>query len=410
MKLSNREKIGLSLLGILLIGFMYYRWLFLPQSSTLKSFAMELNKQEEEKIRIQTILAQEPELQEKFEMVTQNIKKYDAPFFTKIHQQDIIVLLQELENPFPFEITEMSFSEINDISWMNENEEEHLGQELTVFLTYDGTYDGIMHFLKKIEDYPKKIITNQIRLQQSSIPDRLTGTITLRFLGFSQWREEKPLFQWDQNVTLVQNNLADPWIQKIEKQENTNQNREEENQWTGLDWEEPMEKENPAVVEESLPSMVKKTSIFHFQPKSVFFVGEPEEVEGTRQALEDHLLVEYHFLRDVGYRKINMVIEDSVAVIPVQPLYVIVPVYSFAKEIHGIGMVLKDALGKEKNLILTSTIDWVGWKEFKAELPIDLTYPVTLSRIYIETPTTSPYGAKGKLLFDTIDILETDEE
>ncbi|NLP46575.1 MAG: hypothetical protein GX347_05995 [Epulopiscium sp.] len=399
MKLSKREKIGLGILGILLIGFIYYRWIFIPQTNTLELLKIEQKNQEDEKKRVQSILDMQPIFQEKSQVLTKKWQNFSVPFFTNIHQQDVILLLQELDNPFPFEIVEMSFSEINPITWIDKDQEEKIGQDLTVSLQYEGTYDGIMHFLKKLEDYPKKIIVDQIRLQQVSNSSQLGGNIVLHFYGFPEIEKEDLLFHWEQNTILTQQNLAIPWIQNIPVETEMNEEQSDT-------WEEFIENNGQSIDEKSIVQKLKSKTIFQFHPQLVFCVGEPKEVQGTIRLFEEDLLLEYHFLKDIGQRRVNIVVEESSAIISSQPLQVIIPIYAFANEKHGVGMVIRDALGKEKEILLADQINWLGWKTLQTELPVDITYPIVIQRIYIEAPSQSSYGATGKLLFDRIDIVE----
>ena len=402
MKLSRREKIGLGLLGMLLLGFIYYRYLYIPQSQCMIDLQIEKQEQELEQNRVQKILDQQLGIQEKLRELNRRKKNMPIGFFTNFQQQDFILLLEEWKNPFSFEIVEMSFSEPFPFTWTTEENPEDplVGQGVTLAIRYEGDYNGVMDFLKKVEDYPKKIVVDQIQLQQLAPPDRVSGSIRLDFLGFSEDMAEEPLFYWDDHIMLTDQQITHAWIQKAEQIEEAYK-LEEEISWISEE-----------MIEEASGPIFQETEIFNFNPDSIFFVGEPKEIWADASVIEEDVYVEYHFFRDIGYRRINMVFDELTPVIETQPQYIQLPTYSLTHETHKVGMVLRDALGKEREVTLANQLDWTGWKELKGKVPIDMTYPVVIQRIYIETPVDLEYGAKGSLLFkriERVDLIETEQ-
>lgn len=71
---------------------------------------------------------------------------------------------------------------------------------------------------------------------------------------------------------------------------------------------------------------------------------------------------------------------------------------------HWLRAEIKDVDGKAYKLDFANNIDWKGWKSVKAELPVDITYPITLSKIYL-VETNPALKDKGRILLDNFETL-----
>lgn len=77
--------------------------------------------------------------------------------------------------------------------------------------------------------------------------------------------------------------------------------------------------------------------------------------------------------------------------------------YAYEASNHNIGAVIIDAKGKEYKVELTKGVDWTQWQEVEVEMPVEITYPCMVQRIYVEG---IGYDQKltGKYLFDQLQV------
>jgi exopolysaccharide biosynthesis protein len=71
---------------------------------------------------------------------------------------------------------------------------------------------------------------------------------------------------------------------------------------------------------------------------------------------------------------------------------------------HWLRAEIKDVNGKTYKLDFANNIDWKGWKSVKAELPVDISYPITLSKIYL-VETNPAIKDQGQILLDNFETL-----
>ncbi|MDO4753486.1 MAG: hypothetical protein Q4A41_00630 [Bacillota bacterium] len=77
--------------------------------------------------------------------------------------------------------------------------------------------------------------------------------------------------------------------------------------------------------------------------------------------------------------------------------------YAYEFSGHEIGVVVRDSMRREHKIPLSKTVDWVGWKELKADIPQEVAYPCLIQRIYVEG-TGSEQKRMGRFLFDQLEL------
>ncbi|AWK49725.1 pilus assembly protein PilO [Clostridium beijerinckii] len=256
MKISNKEKIMLFILGIIVIAFGYYNYIYLIQTNTI-----------EEKLK------EEMEVKQKYETAKATIdsiedKKYDAnllkvkvedetkPFYPIINEEHIILELDkllkdnELDGKISFEpivsdsvekadktsqtLAESSLQSIVD-KYNNRNSEDSNSkpanssdksniannsevnnknnfntdqakekkkdtlQYVKIQVTFEGSYDGVYKMLTTIKENERKIVVNSIKLS-SDTTKGIKGILNLEIYSVPKINNEiEDYLKWDFN-------------------------------------------------------------------------------------------------------------------------------------------------------------------------------------------------------------------
>lgn len=256
MKISNKEKIMLFILGIILIGYGYYNFVY----------TVQINK-------IQEKMQQESTVKEKYETTRKTINSMDdkksdvkilkakisdesIPFYPIISEEHIIVELDELlknsdlEGGITFEPTvsdsvensknekvslaesslqgvaekynstlvdeetvEKPIDKVVDDSKKNVNGskksdsknskeiKKNTIQYLKCEVKFEGTYEGIDKFLNEIDKNEKKIVVNSIKISEDTLFE-IKGTINLEIYSIPKITDElESYLKWDYKNT-----------------------------------------------------------------------------------------------------------------------------------------------------------------------------------------------------------------
>ncbi|MZK51674.1 pilus assembly protein PilO [Clostridium beijerinckii] len=252
MKLSNKEKTMLFILGIIIIGFVYYQYVYSVQVSQI-----------EQKIK------EESELEQKYNNAINTIKVLDdkksdvkilkakidneaEPFYPTISEEHIILelntLLDESDldgsikfNPIVSDSVESAGKKVTDLpdsslqaivdkynnkttsdkktttstdnktnvkksennsSASNSKDKKRNTVQYVKFeINFQGSYDGLSKFLNAIEENKKKIVVNSVKIS-SDTTDSIKGTINLEIYAIPKIDSDlEEYLKWDLNNT-----------------------------------------------------------------------------------------------------------------------------------------------------------------------------------------------------------------
>ena len=111
MKLSQREKYLLALIGSVLIGVLYYQFLYVPQIEKIAQKQTELNETQARHDEVMQNIATLAEREVKIEELSTTINEQTIPYYPEIIQEKMILTLDELVKVSEVEAV-LSFSPI----------------------------------------------------------------------------------------------------------------------------------------------------------------------------------------------------------------------------------------------------------------------------------------------------------
>jgi len=143
--ISNREKILLAGLGLLLLGYALFYFVFLPQLRTLENLNNQLTQKRGRLQEARAILASEKGERERAELVERDLLKYRGAFATDFREGTALMLVGE-------KISELGLEIINFEPLGIENKGQFL--QLPLELELQGSYSGVLLMLKELENLP----------------------------------------------------------------------------------------------------------------------------------------------------------------------------------------------------------------------------------------------------------------
>lgn len=158
MNLSKNEKYLLVLLGVVVVFWIFNRFIFTSQRNNLQSFKDKKIEYEEKAVENSGILAREKGINEDFISLNREKDTLLLEYFPKLDQSQIIFLLNEILDDSNLEISNLNFSEpqIEEIRGIPIN-------TMDISIPYKGKYGDLLKLMNKIEKSPRKLlITNLI--------------------------------------------------------------------------------------------------------------------------------------------------------------------------------------------------------------------------------------------------------
>lgn len=219
MKLSNKEKVLLSVLGGLLIGVIYYQFVYSKQIDKISELEQQKIEIETEYNELMDTIARLEEREENVKSLLSDINFNTKTFYPEIVQENIILELDKYLDESTLQ-GDISFSEVsvqavekfeakltddeestfeNFVNQYNgtsnttqvdnqeivledgtEQESNSTIEMLTVTLNYKGTYECLKKFISNIEVSNREILITDLSMSVGSNGE-LTGSMTLEF-------------------------------------------------------------------------------------------------------------------------------------------------------------------------------------------------------------------------------------
>ncbi|HCP15483.1 MAG TPA: hypothetical protein DIT32_06960 [Peptococcaceae bacterium] len=245
MKLSQREKILLSVLGMFALLWLFYSFVFTPQYTALQESKVELEELQKKVEDIELYNDPNGVIQKRYQDNEKTIAAATAKYFPEILQERQIRILDQMLVASTLKGNVLSFSEIAPLLILEKGNEEEKSkktgkdtkpfvlQELVKQMDQDrvqdekkpeftgsgvvetlqtqveftGTYSQFTSFIKAVESYPKKILISNIfvangRAANTNEPiaaGEITGMITLQFYGIPKMHpdQDQDYTTWD---------------------------------------------------------------------------------------------------------------------------------------------------------------------------------------------------------------------
>ena len=191
MKLTKREQILVSLLGITVFLWGYYTFLITPQLLRIDAIKVEKLQYESAMQRLDNSTIMEKQLDDNIYQINEQVRKITSKYFTDTTQEELILLLIELfQNP-SFKIRNIAFTP-NTIEKLGEIEVEVISANVS----YEGNYPELMNHLQSVWKFQKKIIIKNISMTNGD-NGLLTGSFQLNFYRIQNSPDlNDDLFRW----------------------------------------------------------------------------------------------------------------------------------------------------------------------------------------------------------------------
>lgn len=361
-KLTKNEKILLTLLTIVILSWLSYKFIYIPQQekiSSLNSQRLEYDNKIEE---INSILRKENDINQEWQDLKSEKEKIVGNYFSTLDQAQIIYILNDIVENDQLTVSDLSFSrpEFVDVGGFQV-------KSMDISIPYSGKYEGIIDALNSINKSPRKILVDDIYIDRSMNED-LSGSMSLKVYSLEGIAE------------------ADKDLIYIDTANN-------EDKKTPFMAYEDYSIENAS--EDDLASETSKPYIeeilLDFETNNNYFIPSQKLVRGdvslsnNSKSKKYSLKLEYNILAIEEENRAFVDVTRNNIVIKYPPNTIGIWVYAYNYSTATLGIAFKGQMGEEVLLPLTQGIGWTGWKHIEATPPNDMNiYPLKLENIYLE--------------------------
>ena len=221
MKMSQREKYLLTIVGCILVGVLYYQFLYTSQKEKLELAKNQLMEVQARHDQVMSNIATLPKRQKDIKGLTASITERTSSYYPTLIQEKIILELNEIieetgitasfsfspitaQNVQPLSAGEYLSPQstleplVNELASINEEVEEAENDEmasgqnseassataevLTVSMTFSGSYETIKTFIDTIQSWNYNLIITNLSLSPQT-DNEVAGSFNLEFYG-----------------------------------------------------------------------------------------------------------------------------------------------------------------------------------------------------------------------------------
>jgi type IV pilus assembly protein PilO len=244
MKVTKREKILLIVLSVILLGFLYNKFVLIKQRERISTLQAQRDDYAKKVSEIQAKIDSKDKKQAEIKVLNSKIIDKTSKIFPSIEQEIIIVILDKMFENAKLQGDVVSFSEISDEKLTSEkknvaildnelnklveqynntgsdkkviekqtdskgtensakenttNENKDTGiatiNKMQVTVSFKGNYIQFLSFIKEVEAFKKKIIISKINLVASE-ENEISGNLILDFYAIPKFNKED-YFPW----------------------------------------------------------------------------------------------------------------------------------------------------------------------------------------------------------------------
>lgn len=239
MNLSKREKVMLILLGITILIVGFYMLYIKPQLEKIQELNKVADVLQKSVDFTKTNISLEDKVDSNYKILNEKINSITRNFFPEIKQENYIIMLDgflessnvygktmsfleteigsieerkaeskdsdllnqiyEIINEFSDSVNEVSTNEYKEQKSQSEEQNDDMSLEnMNATIYFQGKYENIVSFLRKIEDFNKNIIIKNLNLVKDNEDDLITGSIILQFYAVPKLKLlDEDYYQWD---------------------------------------------------------------------------------------------------------------------------------------------------------------------------------------------------------------------
>jgi len=259
MKISKKEKILLYILGFAIIIAAYYAFLLQPQLDKVANAKEEAVSMKSKEDSLKKEIEKKDNLQKEFNEISDKVKDSTLQLFPEINQAIIIKEISKMKEKINFNVESVTFSEpeageINgkelsaiktnvplldlvkdyknivvksdkkddgkvnasdtdkvsdkekkedndDKSEESEKKQQKNVQKMTVNIQFNGDYNGVTEFMKRVEEFERKIIIKSLNIKNEEENDSegsIKGSIVLDIYAIPKvFEQDSEVLKWD---------------------------------------------------------------------------------------------------------------------------------------------------------------------------------------------------------------------
>ena len=388
--LTKNEKMLLTLLGIVIIFWVAFRFIITPQASKLRSLMDQKYEYEEKIYYINNILKGEKNIDEEWNMIHREKDIITNKYFSNLDQPEIIYLLNEILGNEELNVPDINF---------NRPFEEQIGdlavKTMDITIPYRGSYNGLIETIKGIDSSPKKILISDLIMDKDRNGE-LVGNMSLKIYsleGIAEIEDDSTYY-----IDIVSDSdKTSPFKPFDEYKEDV-----------ALEDENLEEDSNIAADVNSNIDENKREILEDFESEGLYFIPSNQNIKGSlsksanSKSKKHSIRFEYNILalEDENRAYVDLTNRNIILKYPPTSIGLWVHSYNYSPAILGIR--LKGQAGEKIDVELAKGISWMGWEYVESMPPQDLNlYPLQLDRIYLELSyNRDDYGV---LLFDKLE-------
>ena len=200
---TNNERILLTLLSIVIMLWLSFKFVIDPQLYNILSLESELKGYNILIEENSNILKNKRETFDTRNILFEEKKKIENDFFKTLNQPHIIYVLNELLLDSDIELDSISFSK----PFIEPLKNQEI-QKMDISIPFKGTFIALTEIVKKLEEEPKRIRINSIDMQKDEETE-IIGTINLGVYSLSRIDEEK---DDTDSIKITDDNLVGPFV------------------------------------------------------------------------------------------------------------------------------------------------------------------------------------------------------
>lgn len=369
--LTKNEKFLLTALGLILIFWASFKFVFDPQAAKMEALEMDRALYDAEIVEHNRILKNEQKIKEELQVLTVERDEILSNYFPALDQAQILYLLNDLVRDDRVHVADLNFTRPS-----TETKGELEIHKMDVNIPLKGSYDGIYDIVKAIENSPRRILMNNLTLDRDG--DQLAGSINLKIYSL------EGLAKADRDVITVDiahdGDIKAPFTPYSDYMEPISSNEDDG------DMDGSMEGGYEAAERSGVV-------LYDFEDRNYAFIPSSPRVQGNavpstiKKSGKYAMRLEFNILalEDENRGYVNLMDHDILFKYP--PNSIGMWVYSYGYSPGTLGLQLKGQAGEALEVELAQGISWLGWSYIETSLPQDLKlYPLKLERIYYEIP------------------------
>lgn len=390
-QLTKNEKILFILLGIIVLSWISYGFIYTPQIKKINTLSIEKSEYKTAIEDINSTLRKEKVVDSEWKELNIKKEKIVSSYFPTLDQAQIIYILNDLISYDDIEIQDMSFSRPSAIDF-----EDFQVNSMDIFIPYNGDYQGVVSVLDSIKNSPRKITVDSLSMDRGS-QNSLNGNITLKVYSLEGITEaEKDIVYIDTSSVKEKDNPFSGY-KNYDDKIIEDDDRHEENIVGEI-------KES-----DELNPYIKKT-LLDFETNNSYFIPSKEFIKGdvslsTNSKSEKYSLkIEYNIIA-IEEKNIAFVdVTKNNILLKYPPNRIGIWMHSYDYSPVTFGIAFRGQMGEDILIPFTEGIGWTGWKYIETKAPENLSiYPLKLERLYIEiAKDRDDYGI---FLIDKLQVL-----